>query len=470
MDGTFSLASFTPSTTATSTSLTSVATTAIPALESSLSKALHSLTGQTTTLLGNDYIHASRAARGALASLSAISVEQVLATATDESVKAQATDSLWNLTQNLEDLAWQKNMYAIHRLTRGGNIFFLVAFSITLAWFTLIFIKSRYWWFNIAFFCGALLEFLGFLGRVLSFSDMSSFSYYVMQMVTLTIAPAFTMGGIYFLLGQLVVIHGRRFSFLKPMWYAYIFIASDITSLVIQAAGGGVASAATSRSESTSGGTDTMIAGIAFQAFSMSVYVILWFTFIWRIYFPKTDPYSQHLVDSQHQMLKPNLRNFLKLFFNTRSSSEYKKIVLEPYYNPKYSDIRQRRLYNYFPLAVTCAIIAIFIRCIYRVVELAQGFRGYLITHEVYIMCLDATMMVIAFYIFLPFHPIIVFGTSNIVRLGDIKHNVDEKVDDEKMYLNNIDNNTVDTAGIERESTVSQEERRSRKFGKFFKR
>ncbi|KAI5969438.1 hypothetical protein CANMA_001506 [Candida margitis] len=451
MDSISSIAAWTPTTTATSTSLKSVATTAESALESSLSKALHSLTGHTSTMMRNDYVSASRAIRGAQASLSIISAEQVLATATAESVKVQATEVMWNSTQNLDDLAWEENIYGIRHLTRPGNIFFLVAFSITLLWYTLIFIKSRYWWFNIAFFCGAALEFLGFLGRVLSFSDMTSFSYYVMQMVTLTIAPAFTMGGIYFLLGQLVIIHGRQFSALKPLWYAYIFIACDIVSLFIQAAGGGIASSATSSNTSTDGGTHTMIAGIVFQAVSMSVYVSLWFIFIWRIYFPKTSTYSQYAMDKvdQHQMLKPGLKNFLKLFFNTKASAEYKKTVLEPYYNPKYSDIRQRSLYNYFPLAVTCAIIAIFVRCIYRVVELAQGFRGYLITHEVYIMCLDAAMLVIALYVFIPFHPYIVFGSSNIIRLGDIKGNVDEKVDAEEMYLTNIDENTVESISVD---------------------
>ena len=67
-------------------------------------------------------------------------------------------------------------------------------------------------------------------------------------------------------------------------------------------------------------------------------------------------------------------------------------------------------------------------------VELAQGFSGYLITHEVYIMCLDALMLFIALYMFIPFHPHIVFGASNIIRLGDIKGNTDEKIEEEVLY------------------------------------
>lgn len=160
--------------------------------------------------------------------------------------------------------------------------------------------------------------------------------------------------------------------------------------------------------------------------------------FLWRIYFPKTDKYPQiepekPVVDPQH-LLKPSVKNFLKLLINSKTTAEYKKNVLESYYNPKYADIRLRKLYDYFALAVSLAIIAVFVRCIYRVVELAQGFSGYLITHEVYIMCLDALMLFIALYMFIPFHPHIVFGASNIIRLGDIKENVDQKIEEEVLY------------------------------------
>ncbi|KAG5421610.1 RTA3 [Candida metapsilosis] len=431
------ITAWTPSTTSTvtSTSLMSVPTTAQDALESSLSAALHSLSSYGTSIDNQEYVLASQAIRGAQASLSILSAQGVLATATADNVKAQATELIFNSTQNLEDLFWDENIYKIHRLTRPGNIIFLVLFSISFLWYILILVKSRYWWFNIAFFCGAALEFLGFLGRVLSFNDMTYFPYYLLQLIVLTIAPAFIMGGIYFLLGQLVIIHGRQYSALKPLWYAYIFIACDITSLVIQAIGGGIAAVRAETYENADPGTYTMVAGIAFQVLSMSIYIIFWAIFLWKIYFPKSEKYPQTGLEKEvvdpRQVLKPSLKNFFKLILNSKKTAEYKRHVLESYYNPKYADIRSRKLYDYFPLAVSLAIIAVFVRCIYRVVELAQGFTGYLITHEVYIMCLDALMLFFALYIFIPFHPHIVFGSTNIIRLGDIKDNNDEKLQDE---------------------------------------
>jgi hypothetical protein len=39
--------------------------------------------------------------------------------------------------------------------------------------------------------------------------------------------------------------------------------------------------------------------------------------------------------------------------------------------------------------------VAIFVRGIYRVVELAQGWKGYLITHEAYFYGFDTALMII---------------------------------------------------------------------------
>ena len=59
---------------------------------------------------------------------------------------------------------------------------------------------------------------------------------------------------------------------LKPLHYSYIFITCDVVSLVVQAVGGGMTSIAAQRYENVDSGTYTMIAGIAFQVFSMSVF------------------------------------------------------------------------------------------------------------------------------------------------------------------------------------------------------
>ena len=75
--------------------------------------AVHTLTSKGSTIANMDYISASRIIRGAQASLSIISAEHVLETATATDVQAQATQIIWQATENLLDLAWEENVYDI---------------------------------------------------------------------------------------------------------------------------------------------------------------------------------------------------------------------------------------------------------------------------------------------------------------------------------------------------------------------
>lgn len=407
----------------TSTTLRSVDPTHTSDLIASLTSATQAIPTATEAV---DYISLSRAIRGAEASLNIISAEGVIATATDDSVKAQATQVIFENSVNLEDLYWELSNYEF-RLNRVSNIFFFTVFSLLFIYYSILPIKSRYIWFNVTFWCGYALEWMGFLGRILGFVDSTNMDYFLLGFVCLTIAPAFIMAGIYFTFGQLVVIYGRQYSQLKPMWYTYIFISFDVISLVIQAIGGGMAASQSAEMKSTQSGTNVMIAGIVFQVFSMSVFLLFWFLFLYRVFFTN----RSSIADGP--LKKPTPANYLKLAMNTKSSDNHKRNVLESFYNPKYSSIRGRKLLNYYPLGITVATIAIYIRCVYRVVELAQGWDGFLIGHEVYLMTLDASMVAICGLVFVPFHPYFVFGKENVLKVKHIKNRADFKMDENQV-------------------------------------
>lgn len=55
--------------------------------------------------------------------------------------------------------------------------------------------------------------------------------------------------------------------------------------------------------------------------------------------------------------------------------------------------------------AMVLSIVCIYIRSIYRTIELSQGWSGYLITRERYFIALDGAMMTIAVGVFNFFHP-----------------------------------------------------------------
>ena len=60
-------------------------------------------------------------------------------------------------------------------------------------------------------------------------------------------------------------------------------------------------------------------------------------------------------------------------------------------------------------IAITIAALAIFIRCIYRVVELAQGFSGAIANAEGPFLAFEGPMIMLAVLMLTLFHPAIVF-------------------------------------------------------------
>ncbi|KAK3685833.1 RTA1 like protein-domain-containing protein [Podospora appendiculata] len=58
-------------------------------------------------------------------------------------------------------------------------------------------------------------------------------------------------------------------------------------------------------------------------------------------------------------------------------------------------------------LAMAVAFVMIYVRSVYRTVELAQGWDGYLITREGYFIGLDAALMFVAVAVLLVFDPVV---------------------------------------------------------------
>ncbi|KAK6203125.1 RTA1 like protein-domain-containing protein [Scheffersomyces amazonensis] len=407
------------------TALSSVDPTKLSDLQSVASAAALHLTSGVNR---QNFVSYSRILRGAEASMTIIQAEDILATATDSEVIAQASEAIYDATLNIVDLRWNEIPYNVWSLVPAPNYIYLVIFALTFAYTMGMLYKSRFHWYNVAWSLGLVCELIGFIGRVLSIGDMTNSNYFLIQLICLTLAPAFLMGGIYFLFAQLVVIHGRQYSILKPLWYSYMFIGCDVLSLVIQAAGGAQASIASNNFENAKPGTDTMIAGIAFQVVSMSVFSIFWYSFLVKIYFKNGK--SQDLENTGDRVYditykKASFLNFFRLLFNGKTAANYKVNHLDQFYNAKFHEMRIRKIYNFYPLAISIAVLCIYIRCVYRVVELAEGFDGYLITHEVYLMVLDAFMVAIAALIFVPFHPQLVLGDASQISLQDIKNRSD---------------------------------------------
>jgi hypothetical protein len=105
----------------------------------------------------------------------------------------------------------------------GSNATFLALFSISLLGFilTLAFTR-RATAFSVAMIVGVALEVVGYIGRVMSWKNQWEESGFLMQIVCLTIAPAFLAGGIYLCLRRIVYAFGPNNSRISPEAYTRI--------------------------------------------------------------------------------------------------------------------------------------------------------------------------------------------------------------------------------------------------------
>lgn len=200
-------------------------------------------------------------------------------------------------------------------------------------------------------------ELIGWASRTWAAKCPYNHDAFLSQIVTLIIAPVFFSAALYVLLGKLIRDLGRASSILSAKWYTIVFCTCDVVSLIIQAAGGAMASMADTDEEQDRG-TNIMEAGIGFQLATMTLFGVLLGDFAWRVLgrrFGLRDAITREL-----------------------------KLVL---------------------IAIAISFVMIYIRSIYRTIELAQGWRGHLITHEAYFIGLDAAIMVVAVAVFIPIDP-----------------------------------------------------------------
>lgn len=376
----------------TITSLTSIDPTHASALTVALTSATHAM--GTATADGDLYAF-SKSVAAVSNSLAVISAQAVYATASGEA-KLLASEVIMSAATELAKIDYLNNMYRAD-LNMGANVFFCVVFGVLMIFHVLVGSLYHYWYYLCMLGIGSGLDFGGYLARSVSANDETLVNPFLVQIIVLTIAPAFIMAGVYYMLGRQLVYIGPGYSWLKPRWFSYIYISCDVISLVIQAVGGGMAAVALDSNKDTDSGTHIMVAGIAFQVATMSTFFIIGGNFVMRAWF-------RALPD-----VKFSIRNFVTLALNLPRAKEL-YTHLEPNYNPAFAHIRSRKLFPYIFSAIFVATALIYVRCIYRLVELAEGWTGYVIRHEAFLFTLDALMVFLTCTVFVPFHPGFIWG------------------------------------------------------------
>ncbi|KAF3171610.1 hypothetical protein TWF225_002253 [Orbilia oligospora] len=218
--------------------------------------------------------------------------------------------------------------------------------------------RYRAWYITVLLLAGIMQTF-GYLARLFSARDVHNRGLYIAQFVLVVLAPVFTAAGDYIILGRLlerVLPGGPRAKALglPARWITWIFVTSDIISFVMQGIGASIISANTDGRNPAAQiqGQHIIMAGLAIQIAFFSFFVCAVIRF-----------------DTKTRESHPGAR--------------WRALV--------------------YCLYISCACILI--RSIYRIVEFAQGWDGYLMSHEVYFYVLEALPMLPCLVIFNIFHP-----------------------------------------------------------------
>ncbi len=182
------------------------------------------------------------------------------------------------------------------------------------------------------------------------------------QIICIILAPVFLAAGIYLLLKHTALTISPALSPLRPHLYTHIFITCDVLSLVLQGAGGGVAATATAQ-KSVDVGNNLMMAGIGFQACTLLIFVAV------------SAQYASRVVKHRWDLV------------------------------PAATRLLATRRFRLFVAAVAVACITIFTRCIYRIAEMAGGWKNPIMRDQGLFVGLDGVMVVIAVAALTVAHP-----------------------------------------------------------------
>ncbi|KAF9788001.1 RTA1 like protein-domain-containing protein [Thelephora terrestris] len=211
-------------------------------------------------------------------------------------------------------------------------------------------IRSRAWW-GLCLPIGSNFVALGFGLRFLLKYSPNSVAIFAIEELFIICAPATFLAFNYITYGRLISYVGAEHSIINPGKVARIFVISDVFTFLLQAGGSAIRTSA----KTAKTGQTIVLVGLAAQAISYSFFSVL--------------------------LIKSHLS--IKSSGTPPMGKSYITLIWVLYFSSAF----------------------IFIRCIYRVVEFAQGNGGYLLTHEIFLYLMDTLPLILAITVYVPFWP-----------------------------------------------------------------
>jgi hypothetical protein len=206
-----------------------------------------------------------------------------------------------------------------------------------------------------------ILELLGHVGRTAMVYNPWSIVLLSLQICGLLWGPTLVAAGVSIAFKHMVHYCGTQHSPLPPRLIPWLFVGTDIFSVLIQGIGGIVASVSSGEGNGTSltgqVGENMMIAGVCFQIANMLVCSTVMLV-IWRRY---------------------------------QTAQKTGGNVACQYLDEKAVDSKVQKRFTWFARAASVAFGCILIRCIYRVAEMAGGWANPVMRNEPSFIVLDST-------------------------------------------------------------------------------
>ncbi|KAF3065290.1 Sphingoid long-chain base transporter RSB1 [Daldinia childiae] len=248
----------------------------------------------------------------------------------------------------------------------GVNAFLAAAFGICIIGLVVTGVWKRTWGYSAALTAGCVLEFAGYIARVLLHNNPWDSGAFQTQICAIILAPTLICISIYLTLKHVTLSINPELSRLRPRLYPLIFVPADVSCLILQAIGGSLAaSAGYDNPQLLLSGDRVIIAGIALQSAVLGGFGVLCVDYYLRT----------------------------------------KKWVVAGHATPQALAMWNDRKFRMFCYAVAGAYAGILIRCIYRIAEMAGGWGNKIMQDEPSFIVLEGFCIIIPVVLLTAFPP-----------------------------------------------------------------
>jgi hypothetical protein len=254
------------------------------------------------------------------------------------------------------------------------NAFFVAFFASAAIAQIILGLRYKTWFYSYMIQLGCIAEAIGYGGRIMMHQNPYSSTAFSIQISCLIFAPAFIAAGIYVTLQYMVNAFGKSTSRFPPIWFTVAFMLGDFHSLLLQAIGGGLAGSAKKDQHSREVGTNLMIAGIVLQVITLVLFAAL------------------------------------VIEYAAKTRKEWYQV------NEDAKILARTTRFKLFSAAVGIAFVAIFLRCVYRIAELAPGWANSIMRDEPSYIAFEGFMILVAVLALTVFHPGLFFPAMSQSR------------------------------------------------------